>query len=81
MPIPFPQNGGHILGQPFTISNVAIPINATLTCNCTQPPAEMQVVSSAPVTCHECQKTYLVALNPSNGQIVVGIAAAQEQVQ
>lgn len=49
-------SGGHILGQPFTLSNLSIPVNATFTCNCVQPPSDLQIRSSEPVTCPVCQK-------------------------
>jgi hypothetical protein len=71
---PFEQGGGHLLGQPFSLSNVTLPVNATFTCNCLQPPSEMQVVASAPVRCQACQKTYVVAFNPQNGQLTIAVA-------
>lgn len=82
MAIPFPQppNGGHILGQPFTLSNLSIPVNATLACNCTMPPSELQIVASAPTQCPRCRKAYIVVFNPQNGQIQVAIAAEAPQV-
>jgi hypothetical protein len=78
-PSPAPS-GGHLLGQPFTLSNLSIPVNVTFACNCAQPPSEMQVINSAPVTCPACQKTYIVAFNPQNGQITVSLAVEHQKV-
>jgi hypothetical protein len=70
--------GGHVIGQPFTLTNLSMPVNATLTCNCAVPFSEMTVVSSAPVTCPACQQTYIVVFNPQSGQIVVAKAQVEE---
>jgi hypothetical protein len=75
-----PPAGGHILNQPFTLSNLSIPVNVTFACNCAQPPSEMQVINSAPVTCLACAKTYIVAFNPQNGQITVSLAVEHQKV-
>lgn len=85
MTIPFNASapapvGGHILGQPFTLSAVNIPINGKIACNCTQPPSEMTIVASAPVKCPVCEKTYVVAINPANGQILVAISVEEQKV-
>jgi hypothetical protein len=80
MSIPFPApNGGFILGQPFTVSNVSIPISAIICCNCAVPPSQLQIVASAPVVCPACQKTYTVALDPKNGQLTVAIAVPDQK--
>jgi hypothetical protein len=76
----FPQNGGHLVGQPFTVSNLTFPVNVTLTCNCAIPSSDLYIVNSAPVTCPACQKVYLVAFNPQNGQLNVAIAAEGPKV-
>jgi hypothetical protein len=79
IPATFPQHG-HILGQPFTLSGLSLPVNVTVTCNCAQPPSEIVILASAPARCPACQKTYLVAFNPQTGQVTVGIQAADQQV-
>jgi hypothetical protein len=80
MAIPFPQTGGHILGQPFSLSDVTLPVSATLTCNCAQPPSPLSIVASAPAQCPACRKTYVVAFNPQNGQLTIAIAVESDQV-
>lgn len=81
MATPFPtETGAHLLGQPFTISNLSIPINALLHCNCAcdsgLPPADLPIIASAPVQCPHCLKTYGVTFNPQNGQLQVVVAEA-----
>lgn len=84
-PVPAPQ-GGHLLGQPFTIANLAIPVNATIACNCLcasgGAPTVLQVLASAPVQCPSCQKVYVIALNvPPNSQLSVAMSdPSKEQV-
>ncbi len=78
IPVPAP-NGGHIIGQPFTLSNVSIPVNAMLTCNCLPNGEQLQILASAPAQCPMCQKTYIVALNPQNGQLTVAIAVTDQK--
>lgn len=78
-PAPAPA-GAHILGQPFTLSNISIPVNATLTCNCAQPPSVLAIAAGAAVKCPVCQKTYAVVFNPQNGQIMVAMTAEESKV-
>lgn len=72
--------GGHVIGQPFTLGNITMPISGTLTCNCAVPFSELAIQNSAPVKCPCCQKTYIVAFNPQNGQIVVAMSHEEAQV-
>jgi len=68
-----------LIGQPFTLANISIPINGTLTCNCGGPDTVLGVVASAPVTCPCCHKTFVVAFNPQNGQLTVAIGHLEEK--
>jgi signal peptide peptidase SppA len=75
-PIPFrtpPPQGGHVLGQPFTITDLSIPVNCMFTCNCGDPALRtaLTIVASAPVMCPQCHKAYGVAFNPANNQVMV----------
>ncbi len=74
-PVPFKAPAGvAIIGQPFTVSNLSMPVSCLFTCNCAQPPSELPIVNSAPVTCPACQSTWMVTFNPTNGQIMVAKA-------
>jgi hypothetical protein len=71
-PIAFPAPAGTpLVGQPFTILSVGVPINMTLTCNCgvdADRPV-LTILLSAPVACPRCGKQYNALFNPQNGQI------------
>jgi len=70
-----PPPGGHLLGQPCTLANLSLPVNATLTCNCgASDDTTMHVVASAPVQCPGCHKVYVLSFNPANGQVAVQMA-------
>ncbi len=76
---PFPSAGVPVIGQPFTLANLSIPVTCTLTCNCASPASELQIIASAPVMCPCCAKTYSVAFNPQNGQLAVAVMAADQK--
>lgn len=67
------QNAVPLVGQPFTLENVSMPVNALLTCKCVLPGTPLQVIASAPVTCPFCKKVYVLVFNPQNGQLAVGM--------
>ncbi len=68
-PQPFPS-GGHLLGQPFTVKSLGIPVNVVFTCNCIGEGAtELTIVGSTPVTCPQCQTAYNAFLNPNTGAV------------
>lgn len=60
-PIQFPH-GAHLLGQAVSISDLVLPVNVTLTCNCLLSAGGvgtvLKVVASVPVTCPHCHHTY-----------------------
>jgi len=76
-----PPTGGHIIGQPFSVSNLSIPVSALFTCNCVPGNAPVAVVNSAPVTCPACTKTYVLGLNPQTGQLMVGMTEPAAKVE
>lgn len=88
MPVPFrppnntppPPQGGPLVGQPFRIDNLSVPVNASFTCTCDPTNVAMPIVMSAPVHCEKCQKTYVVAINPLNGQLLVSVTIPDDQV-
>ncbi len=61
----------HLLGQPFTIEQVSVPVNAILTCHCAPSSPPMAVHAGGPVRCPVCQQVYTVAMHPQTGQILV----------
>lgn len=82
-PVPFQAPAGTpLIGQPFSILSVGVPMNLTLTCNCGAVDARpvLTVNLSAPVACPHCQKVYNAFFNPQNGQIqmLVGLPEAEQ---
>jgi hypothetical protein len=78
---PFPSAGVPVLGQPFTITGMSVPMNVQLTCNCeTSDRAVLTIVMSQPVTCPQCGKVYSAVFNPQTGgvQMQVGLPKGQE---
>jgi len=69
-PAPAPA-GVPIVGQPFTLAHLSLPMNGQLTCNCGGASAPLVFVASAPVRCPACARHYTVLFNPANGQIQV----------
>ncbi len=70
-------NGAHILGQPFTITEFTVPVNATMNCNCAiahgGAPTVLKVVGGAPVTCPTCAKIYILTFQvQGNLQVAIG---------
>lgn len=76
MAIPFPTAppmGGHIIGQPFTVTAAGVPMNMQLTCNCGGENTDLTIAGSVPAQCPSCQKTYNALFNPTNGKIEMQI--------
>ncbi len=81
-PTPFKQPPGvPILGQPFQIANLSIPVNCHFTCSHGHAAGEpIPVTLSQPITCPQCRRSYALALNPTNGQVMVLMSEPQIQV-
>ncbi len=81
-PIPFPMTARTpIVGQPFTLSSVWMPVHAILTCNCGGSDTKVSIVGSVAGQCQSCKKTYNAAFNPTNGKIEMQIGTpTAEQV-
>jgi len=62
-----PQNNVPIVGQPFQVTSIGIPVNATVTCNADG--ENLTIANSAPATCPGCGKVYNLVFNPTNGQL------------
>lgn len=63
--------GTPIVGQPFTVIGVGIPMNMQLKCNCTADADRetLTIMGSQPVTCVLCGKKFNALFNPTNNQI------------
>lgn len=72
-----PTNSVPIVGQPFQVTSIGIPVNATVTCNAD---AEKLTISlSQPVTCPSCGKIYNLIFNPTNGQMQAIVQMPEEK--
>ena len=72
--IPFQAVGVPVLGQPFVIRHVVVPVNATLSCNCGGPETTVTIVGSVPSGCPSCGQTFNITYDPSgSGRFAVNI--------
>lgn len=68
--IPFPQNQNvPVVGQPFQLLTIGIPVTATLTCNCGGPDTAVTIANSVGSACPSCGRTFNAVFNPTNGQV------------
>ena len=76
--IPFQAVGVPLVGQPFQLLEVGVPVNAKLSCACC-PDQILEIVGSVPVTCPGCGKVFNARFNPTNGKLefFIGLPAAQ----
>ncbi len=79
-PIPFQAPAGTpLVGQPFTLLTLGVPMNMTLTCNCVRRDDAvgdrpvLTILLSAPATCPDCGKQYNAVFNPQNMQVAMQI--------
>lgn len=80
-PIKFPQtNAPHIVGQPFTVNAVSVPMNMKLTCNCGGESVTVEIIASIVTPCPSCGRFYNAIFNPTNGQIEMQIATPQTRI-
>lgn len=72
--------GVPVIGQPFTIVSIGVPVNAVLRCNCGGDDATVTILGSVGAACPSCRKVYSVLFNPTNGQLQVhvGVPSAEE---
>ena len=75
-PIPFaPPANTPIVGQPFTLRSILIPVTASLTCNCgLGDDTTITIVSSAGATCPGCGRVWNVAFNPTTNKLEFSMA-------
>lgn len=85
MAIPFPTpppQGGHIIGQPFTIVGAAVPMNLKMTCNCAIGDAhEIEIKNSIAAVCPGCRKTYNAMFNPSTLKVEMHIGVPEPETK
>lgn len=68
-PLPFHAPAGTpLVGQPFTVLKVGVPMNLVLKCNCTPQGTEVTIVGSQPAPCSSCGKVYNAVFNPTAPQ-------------
>lgn len=72
--IPFPSNNNvPVIGQPFTLVSVRVPMDAQLTCNCGGADTTVTILASVAAACPGCKKVYNALFNPTNGRIEMQI--------
>jgi len=79
--IPFPV-GAHVplVGQPFALRSVWVPVHATLDCRCGGDDVVVTIVASQPAACPSCGKMFAVAYNPVAGKLEMQIGVPNAQV-
>ncbi len=72
----FKNGQAHLVGQPFTIHTLHLPVSAVLTCNCGGPAEDtkVEITLSEPATCKSCSRQYNVAFNPQKNAVEFMIA-------
>jgi hypothetical protein len=74
-PVAFPAPASTpIVGQPFTLLSILIPVSAAITCNCgqsgdTRINTTINIVLSAGATCPACHRVWNVAFNPTTNKL------------
>ncbi len=68
-----------IIGQPFSLTSISIPVNATGICHCGGPDTTIVVILSTPAACPSCGKIFTIAYNPANQQVAVGMSLPEQK--
>jgi hypothetical protein len=68
-----------IVGQPFTLTGIAVPVNATLTCNCGGADVAVTITMSTSMACPSCRKRYNAVFNPLQNKIEFQIAVPEAE--
>jgi hypothetical protein len=77
----FPQAGVPLVGQPFTVESIGVPMNMTLTCNCAiGDDRTVKIIGSVSAACAGCGKVYNALFNPQNGQIQMSVGLPTPKV-
>lgn len=77
---PFPSTTP-IVGQPFTVKSLGVPMNMQLTCNCGGADTEVAIVGSVSSACPSCRRVYNAIFNPQTGEInmQIGVPADEKE--
>lgn len=68
-PLPFPASTP-IVGQPFTLLSILIPVTAAIRCNCGGAgDTTITIVLSSGATCPACARVWNVAFNPTTQKL------------
>jgi len=76
-PLPFPASTSTpIVGQPFTLLSILVPVTAVLKCNCGAEGGDttVTIVQSVSAPCPGCQRVWNVALNPTTMKLEFAMA-------
>ena len=71
--------GVPVIGQPFTLNSLSIPVNAELRCNCSGGTL-VSTVMSAPAACESCGREFAATFNPQTGQLQFHIKQPETKV-
>ena len=72
-----PASGVPIVGQPFTIEAVGIPVNAVIRCHCLGGQT-VEVILSHPATCPHCARVYNAVFDAGTGKIGITMTTPKE---
>lgn len=77
----FSKPGPQLVGQPFTLHGIGVPVNAVLTCNCGAPAdlARVEIKMSVGAECPSCKRVYNALFNPQNGKLEFQIAVPKPE--
>lgn len=69
-----PQGGVPMIGQPFTVKAVGIPVNVAFTCHCPggDPEAVLEILLSEDVTCPACGTVYTAVYDVATKTVQFG---------
>lgn len=63
--------GAHILGQPFTVTKINVPVTCEVTCNCVPGNTPIPVTLGTLFTCPACGHTFQTGAIPKDMQVLI----------
>lgn len=75
----FKNGQPHLVGQPFSIHTLMVPVSAVLTCNCGGPAddTKVEITLSVAAACKSCGRQYNAAFNPQKNAVEFSIAVPE----